>query len=628
MVLERYRLFHFICFFSIILLLLIIYLPATESRFLLDDYSTLTGLTEIDESGILNYVLGGFTGPGGRPISLLTFAIQADAWPDNPAAFKIVNLVIHISNAFLLFLITFKLFSYSDFDKKEKIIFSYIVILLWLFHPLHHSTIFYVTQRMTELAAFFTLLTVYFYLNFRPKLPDRKSAKLLILISIGVLLGTCLSILSKENGILTVVYIYIMEITVFSRLKNTKMIRNWLNILLLTPVVVLILYFIFIYDKTLQGYQYRSYDMQDRLVTQVNVIFDYLRMVLLPHYSDFTFYHDDYRVIKDISAAPFILIKIVLLACIVLFSAIYRKKLPFICFGLLWFFCGHILESSHLNLEMFFEHRNYLPSFGLIVFFVWSVFQLYKYFNIKLIVLSLLLVFIINISTVSILQIRLWGDPYRQVTEWARLKPGSINAISDLAFVNIILGNYTKAQSVYEQLSILTPDSVYTDIQQIKLVNCYQNEEIDEDMWLNIIERSKSAINYKLREVASLDSLVSLIVEDKCNYLDLDEFSVFINTLITNPSFSPIRPFLYEYMATIELYKGNMYESLNNIRNALMLWDKPSYRIYEMRLLLMLEKNEAVIDKIHEFRNIYSSDITQKYRYKEILITLESQIDR
>jgi tetratricopeptide (TPR) repeat protein len=625
--LTRDNLFHFICFFSVILLLSILYLPATESRFLLDDYSTLTGLTEIDESGIANYVLGGFTGPTGRPISLLSFAIQADAWPDNPAAFKIFNLAIHVSNAFLLLLITLKLFSYSDFNKKEKTIFSCIVFLLWLLHPLHHSTIFYATQRMTELAAFFTLLTVYFYLHFRPKLTNENSVKMLIIISIGVLSGTCLSILSKENGILTLVYIYIIEITVLTHMKNTVMTRNWLNILLLTPVVILVLYFIFTYDKTLQGYEYRSYGVQDRLVTQVSVIIDYLRMVLLPNYSDFTFYHDDYRVIKDISVAPFILIKFLFLVCIILFAIFYRRKLPFYCFGILWFFCGHALESSHLNLEMFFEHRNYLPSYGLIVFFVWSVFQLYKYFDIKLIVVSLLLVFIINIFTVSILHIKLWQDPYKQVTEWVRLNPGSINATSDLALVYTFLGNYTQAQSTYEHISMLTQDSVYTDIQRIKLLNCYQNEEIGEGVWLDIIEKSKSAISYKLREVASLDSLVALIVEGKCNYLDLDAFSLFINTLIKNPSFASNRPHLYEFMATVELYKGNIYESLNNIRNAITSWDKPSYRIYEIRLLLMLDDKDTASERISAFKNKYYSNIPYKIRYKKILNTLENLIN-
>jgi len=626
--LTRYSLIHFICFFSVILLLSIFYLPATESRFLLDDFSTLTGLTEVDEFGIVNYVLGGFTGPTGRPISLLTFAIQADAWPDNPATFKIVNLAIHASNALLLLLITLKLFSYSDFDKKEKIIFSYIVVFLWIFHPLHQSTVFYATQRMTELAAFFTLFSVYFYLIFRPKIPNRNSVKMLVYISIGILSGTCLSILSKESGILTVVYIYIIEITVFSQLKNTKLIRNWLNILLLTPVIILVLYFVYTYDKTLQGYQYRSYGIQDRLVTQVNVIFDYLHMVLLPNYSDFTFYHDDYELIKNISAAPFVVIKIVSLISIIIFSISYRRKFPFYCFGILWFFCGHALESSHLNLEMFFEHRNYLPSYGLIVFLVWSVFHLYKYFNIKYIVFSLFLIFIINISTVSILHIKLWQDPYKQAAEWARLNPGSINAISDLALVYTYQGDYAKAQSIYEQVSTYAPDSIYPYIQQIKLLNCYQNEEIDRETWLSIIEKSKSAISYKLREVSSLDSLVSIIVENKCDYLNLDEFLIFINTLIKNPSFYPIRPYLYEFMATIELYKGNMYESLNNIGKALILQDKPSYRIYEIRLLLMINDNKTAKNKIDEFRNKYSSNITRKYRYREILNSLEYQIDR
>jgi tetratricopeptide (TPR) repeat protein len=624
--LERYSLIHFICFFSVILLLLIFYLPATESRFLLDDYSTLTGLTEIDESGIANYVLGGFTGPTGRPISLLSFAIQADAWPDNPAAFKIANLATHAANAFLLLLITLKLFSYSDLNKKEKTIFSYTVFLLWLLHPLHQSTIFYVTQRMTELAAFFTLLTVYFYLYFRPKLANENSVKMLIIISIGILSGTCLSILSKENGILTLVYIYIIEITVFSNMKNTVMTRNWLNVLLLTPIMILILYFIFTFDKTLQGYEYRSYGVQDRLVTQVSVIFDYLRVVLLPNYSDFTFYHDDYQVIKDISVAPLILIKFLLLACAFTISIIYRRKLPFYCFGILWFFCGHALESSHLNLEMYFEHRNYLPSYGLIVFFVWTVFQLYKYFDIKVIVFSLLLVFVINTSAVSILHIRLWQDPYKQVTEWVRLNPGSINAISDLALVYTFLGNYTQARATYEQISILIPDSVNTEIQQIKLINCYENTKIDNEHWQEIIEKSESAISYKLREVASLDSLVSLIVEGKCKNTDLDALLLFINTLVNNPSFSPYRPYLHEFMATIELHRGNIHESLNNIRNALIFRDKPAYRIYEIRLLLLLDDNESARDKIHEFRNTYSSNITQKLRYRETLHTLESQI--
>jgi hypothetical protein len=208
-----------------------------------------------------------------------------------------------------------------------------------------------------------------------------------------------------------------------------------------------------------------------------------------------------------------------------------------------------------------------------------------------------------------------------------RLNPGSFNAISDLALVYTFLGNYTKAQSIYEQISILTPDSVYTDIQQIKLLNCYEKKEIDNEKWQEVLKKSESAISYKLREVASLDLLVSIIVEGKCSYLDLDAFSLFSNTLIKNQSFAPNRPYLYEFMATIELYKGNIYDSLNNIRSALVLRDIPSYRIYEIRLLLILGDKDTASEKIRVFKNKYYSNIPHKFRYKDIINTLEKQIN-
>jgi tetratricopeptide (TPR) repeat protein len=51
-----------------------------------------------------------------------------------------------------------------------------------------------------------------------------------------------------------------------------------------------------------------------------------------------------------------------------LFGAFFfRKKLPLFSFGICWFFAGHLLESTFIPLELVFEHRNYLPAFGLIL---------------------------------------------------------------------------------------------------------------------------------------------------------------------------------------------------------------------------------------------------------------------
>ena len=42
-----------------------------------------------------------------------------------------------------------------------------------------------------------------------------------------------------------------------------------------------------------------------------------------------------------------------------------RHRQPLVAFGLLWFFAGHLSESTLLPLELYFPHRNYLPAIGL-----------------------------------------------------------------------------------------------------------------------------------------------------------------------------------------------------------------------------------------------------------------------
>jgi len=43
------------------------------------------------------------------------------------------------------------------------------------------------------------------------------------------------------------------------------------------------------------------------------------------------------------------------------------RRRPLAAFGILFFFAGHRLESTLIPLELAFEHRNDLPSLGLIL---------------------------------------------------------------------------------------------------------------------------------------------------------------------------------------------------------------------------------------------------------------------
>ena len=83
-----------------------IYTPALNSPFIFDDFYNLSGLSDLVNRGWLNFILGNFSGPTGRPLSMLSFAVQHNSWPDNPQLFKAINLLIHCLNGLLLFFIS------------------------------------------------------------------------------------------------------------------------------------------------------------------------------------------------------------------------------------------------------------------------------------------------------------------------------------------------------------------------------------------------------------------------------------------------------------------------------------------------------------------------------------------
>src|SRR5690606_25539329 len=43
------------------------------------------------------------------------------------------------------------------------------------------------------------------------------------------------------------------------------------------------------------------------------------------------------------------------------------KRAPCLCAGWFFFLAAQSLESSFLPIELYYEHRNYLPSFGLLL---------------------------------------------------------------------------------------------------------------------------------------------------------------------------------------------------------------------------------------------------------------------
>lgn len=120
----------------------------------------------------------------------------------DPYYFHIFNLLIHIFNSILLFIISKKLLFL--FTKLKSTYLSYFVCLIWVIHPFHVETIAWVSGSKILLCTFFTLLSLLFFLR---GIESEKS-----IFYFGSLLFFLISFLCKEQAILTPVMIILIYV--------------------------------------------------------------------------------------------------------------------------------------------------------------------------------------------------------------------------------------------------------------------------------------------------------------------------------------------------------------------------------------------------------------------------------
>ena len=78
---------------------LVVYWHGLIGPFLFDDEPNLKALGDVggvhDWTSLKGYILSGWSGPTGRPLSLLSFLIDDNTWPSVATPFKYTNLCIH-----------------------------------------------------------------------------------------------------------------------------------------------------------------------------------------------------------------------------------------------------------------------------------------------------------------------------------------------------------------------------------------------------------------------------------------------------------------------------------------------------------------------------------------------------
>jgi hypothetical protein len=357
---------------SIWLLGLVASWPALEGPWLLDDSKLQTSIAAFRSQGLEALADGGwkdhlFLSPSGlgRPLSMVSLAANALASP-HPWGFKATNLALHLTTASLVYLLVRLLLGRWSGPGGAA---ALAVALAWTLHPLHVSTWAYAVQRMTVLYSLLSIWAMLLYARLRLAEIDGGSPPSLPAWAPPLLLLPGLALLAKETGVLVPVFLALLELVLF-RGRGSRATRRRLGIyfgLAVALGLAAALALMLAPEMRPPGLVGRAFDPLERLTTEARAVTLYLGQILLPRLGHMPFFYDGFAPSRGWLDPPSTLVSALALAALVGLGLALIRRRPLAAFGILFFFAGHLLESTWLPLELVFEHRNYLPSLGLIL---------------------------------------------------------------------------------------------------------------------------------------------------------------------------------------------------------------------------------------------------------------------
>jgi hypothetical protein len=428
------------------------YSPGLSGGFIFDDNGTLPALGDfgpVDNwQTFIYYITSGTTDPLGRPLAMLTFLADANNWPADPASFKRTNVLLHLLNGVLLGRLLMRLGQSTTLSSPRVEISAIMGAGLWLLHPLWTSTTLYVVQREAMLAGTFVLIGLIAYLRGRRMIATRPLAGSIWIVG-GVSACTAFGMLCKTNAILLPILVAVTE-WVFLRQQPglahpTPALTRTLRLAIYPPVFGLAIYLAYwgVHGILVGLPSFRTWTLVQRLLTEPAVLLDYLKLLVVPRPFSPGLFNDDYPAAQDVFHPWTILPSLLAIFALLVFAIAYRKRWPAVALAISFFLAGHLLESTTLPLELYFEHRNYVPAMLLF----WPIaLWLTDRGNMTIVkgaitTGGLLLLFAETHAAAS-----LWGDPNGQAMLWAMRNPESPRAQAYAASTELSLGHPIDAE--------------------------------------------------------------------------------------------------------------------------------------------------------------------------------------
>jgi tetratricopeptide (TPR) repeat protein len=419
-----------------------------------------------------------------RFIGYLSFALNYHFGGAEVIGYHVVNLLIHIANALLVYffvLLTFmtpSMLQSADSSPPSPFLIALFSALLFVSHPLQTQAVTYVIQRFASLATFFYLLSLVMYIKGRlamEKQDDTEgrlfSGPFLLFYIVSLISAVC-AMKTKEIAFTLPLVILLYEF-IFFKSPAKKMLLYLLPVLLTLIIVPLSLLqidrplgeiLLDVSEKTMVQTQMSRWEY---LMTEMRVIVTYIRLIFLPINQNLDY---DYPVYHSLFTPSVFLSFLFLLSILCLGGYLLlqgKKTNPsspashyrLMGFGILWFFITLSVESSIIPIvDVIFEHRLYLPLAGVFTGITTGVLLAAKRLKTEKIVIPVLVLITLLLSGLTYSRNILWNDEISLWQDVAEKSPNKGRPHNNLGLVYASQGRFDRAIVEFQTALRLNPD--------------------------------------------------------------------------------------------------------------------------------------------------------------------------
>ena len=339
-----------VIFIAIVVVSLGIYFNSLYGDFIWDDKDIILKHSAYldDWKNILAVFTEPFFGksPTYRPLLIVSFIIDYQLWGIHPFGYHYTNVLLHVVNALLVYLLVVTLFHHKYLALFSSMIFAT--------HPIQTEAVAWISGRNDVILTFFSLLTLIGYIRWQ----SCEGAKR-VFTFIGFLLAFACVLLTKESGIIVMFLIMLLDYCLQPDLPRPAG-GKWkvYSFLILISCV-----YITVRVKVLGDFGVRlaGEDFVGRILDAFVIYAYYSKMLLFPVNQTATPFFPYLASIKDPSFIASFLFIALLTVLLILCWKRYRE----ICFVILWIFITLLPVSGIVPLIVpIMEHRLYLGTVG------------------------------------------------------------------------------------------------------------------------------------------------------------------------------------------------------------------------------------------------------------------------